>query len=224
MTKPVLIFGAGALGKVALEIFLKNDVVVYGFLDDDKARPHLKTGAEAGVEEEVGASVPVLGSTTAEEYLDLIGENCEAFVAIEQRAKQANLVAMLREQKNVIPINAIHPSAIIAESATLGYGNLMNTGVSLGAGATLGNHCILHANATIEHEAVVKDFVQVGAGSVVGAGAKLQEAVFVGAGATIIAGVAIGAGASVGAGAVVLANVKPGEAVLGNPAKVVNPR
>ena len=36
MINPVIIFGAGPLGKMALDIFKSNDVIVYGFLDDNK--------------------------------------------------------------------------------------------------------------------------------------------------------------------------------------------
>ena len=208
MEKPVIILGVQGLGSIALDIFQKNNIVVYGFLDDDqelwgKTINH----------------VPVLGSITAEEYFDLVGEQCAVFVATEQQTKQQHLLAMLYEQKKVVPINAIHPSSIIATSASFGYGNLMNVGVSLGANVMLGSHCILHTHATIEHNAMIKDFVQVGAGSVVGAGVKLNERVFVGAGATIVAGVEIGTSASIGAGAVVLDDIKAGEVVLGNPAR-----
>ncbi len=210
MEKPVIILGACGLGRVGLDIFQKNDVIVYGFLDDDQA-----------LQGQAINDVPVLGNTTEERYLDLIGERCNVFIAIEQQVQRQRLVAMLHEQNQVVPINAIHPSSIIAASAVLGHGNLVNASVSLGANATLGSHCILHTRATIEHNTVIKDFVQVGAGSVVGAGATLNEHVFVGAGATIVAGVDIGVAASIGTGAVVLANVKAGEVVLGNPAKPV---
>ena len=210
MKKPVIILGACALGRIVLDILQKNDVVVYGFLDDDEA-----------LQEQAVNDVPILGNTTEERYLDLIGEQCDVFVAMEHQGQRQRLVDLLYAQHQVVPINAILPSTIIAASAVLGYGNLMNTSAILGADTALGNHCILHTRATIEYGAVIKDFVQVGAGSVVGTKAILNERVFVGAGATIIAGVEIGAAASIGAGAVVLANVKAGEVVLGNPAKPV---
>ena len=210
MDKQVIILGACGLGKVALEIFQRNNIIVYGFLDDDQKL----WGEEI-------SHVPVLGSTTETKYLGLIGKDCGAFVAIAHQSRRQRLVATLHEKQEVILTNAIHPTAILATSAAFGYGNLIDAGVSLSASTTLGSHCILHTRATIEHDTVIKDFVQVGAGSVVGAGAMLHERVFVGAGATIVAGVEIGAGASIGAGAVVLANIKSGETVLGNPAKPI---
>lgn len=210
MEKPVIILGAHGLGKVALEILQQNGIVVYGFLDDDQALQ----GKEIN-------HVPVLGNTTEERYLDLIGEKCTPFVAVEQQGKSQQIMAMLKEQNQAVTVNAIHSSAVIAASATLGHGNLVNAHASIDVNATLGSHCILHTQVAVEHGAVIKDSVQIGAGSVIGANATLNECVFVGAGATIIAGVEIGANASIGAGSVVLANVKPGKAVLGNPAKPV---
>lgn len=210
MKKPVIIFGAQALGGVALDILQQNNVVVYGFLDDDEALQ----GQEVH-------HVPVLGSTIDESYLELLGKDCEAFIAIPHRKKQETLLAMLKEQKQLVPINAMHPSAVIEESAMFGHGNLINAHVILGTGAMLGNNCTLHAQVVVEHQAKIKDFVQIGAGSIVGAGAVLHEGVFVGTGATILGGVEVGEGASIGAGSVVLANVKPGETVLGNPAAPV---
>ncbi len=210
MGKPVIILGAQGLGKVALDILQKTGLIVYGFLDDDHA-----------LQGQAINHVPILGNTTEEQYLDLIGKRCDVFIAVEQQARRQHLATMLHKQKQVVPINAIHPSAIIAESATLGCGNLVSASVHVGADTTLGSYCILHTQATIEHDAVMKDFVQVGAGSVVGAGVTLNEHVFVGAGAIVVASVVIGAAARIGAGAVVLENVKSGQAVLGNPATPV---
>lgn len=169
MKKPVIILGAHELGKVALDILQKNGLVVYGFLDDDQA-----------LQGQAINHVPVLGSTTEEQYLDLIGEQCDVFIAIAQQAKRQHLATMLREQRQVVPINAIHPSAMIAGSATFGCGNLVNASVNVGADTTLGSYCMLHTQATIEHDAVVNDFVQVGAGGIVGAGVILNARVFVG--------------------------------------------
>ena len=70
MENPVIIFGAGYLGRMAKEIFESNEVVVYGFLDDNK-KLHST---------EVDTAV-VMGSTDDDGFLKLIGRKCEAFVA-----------------------------------------------------------------------------------------------------------------------------------------------
>ncbi len=50
---------------------------------------------------------------------------------------------------------------------------------------------------------------------------KIGDAVLVGARAIVLKGVTIGDGAIIGAGAVVTQNVKPGEIVMGNPARCI---
>ena len=72
MENPVIIFGANALGKAVLDIFNRNEVLIYGFLDNDKA----KIGQEI-------AEVSVLGETDDDGFLKLIGQKCEAFIAID---------------------------------------------------------------------------------------------------------------------------------------------
>ncbi|MDA0196518.1 MAG: hypothetical protein O2951_16010 [Bacteroidetes bacterium] len=36
MKKPVLILGSKGIAKSAMEIFMSHDIMIYGFLDDDK--------------------------------------------------------------------------------------------------------------------------------------------------------------------------------------------
>ncbi|MEL6539387.1 MAG: NeuD/PglB/VioB family sugar acetyltransferase [Bacteroidota bacterium] len=210
MTTPVLIFGAGTLGQAALEVFQQNDIVVYGFLDDDTSL-HNTTVRD----------VPVLGSTDNTDYLALLHEECSAHVATATLAQRQRLIATLKAQYQTTPVNAIHPSAQLASAVTVGYGNLVDAGAILGVGTSVGHCSIIHTHATVAHQATIGDYVEIGPGSIIGAGATVNEQAFVGPGATIIGGVVIGAGASVGAGAVVLAPVPAGAAVLGNPAQPV---
>lgn len=210
MTTPVLIFGAGVLGQAALEIFQQNNIVVYGFLDDDTSLHNTTVG-----------DVPVLGSTDNADYLALLGKECTAYVATPTLAQRQRLTATLQEQHQLAPINAIHPSAQIATMATIGYGNLIDAGAILGVGASVGSHSIIHTHATIAHQATVHNYAEIGHGSIIGTGATIGEQAFIGPGVSIIGGVEIGAGASVGAGSVVLAPVPDGAIVIGNPAQPV---
>ncbi|AYQ31092.1 acetyltransferase [Runella sp. SP2] len=210
MENPVLIFGAKGLGLVALDIFQRNNVVVYGLLDDD-ADLH---GTEIG-------EYSVLGATDDDGFLKLIGKKCEAFVAIEERTIRRDLVEMLNERRHVMPVNAIHDTAVISALAEIGHGNLFAPRSVVNATAKVGNHSILQTGAIVEHGAEVGDFVNIGAGSVVGSNVTIENDAFIGSGVTIIAGVTIGQGASVGAGSVVVENVPAGGRVFGNPAKKV---
>ncbi|HAK80283.1 MAG TPA: acetyltransferase [Runella sp.] len=210
MENPVLIFGAKGLGLVALDIFQRNHVVVYGLLDDD-ASLH---GSEIG-------EYSVLGNTDDDGFLKLIGKKCEAFVAIEERTIRRDLVEMLNERRHVMPVNAIHDTAVISALSEIGHGNLFAPRSVVNATAKVGSHSILQTGAIVEHGAEVGDFVNIGAGSVVGSNVTIENDAFIGSGVTIIAGVTVGQGASVGAGSVVVESIPAGGRVFGNPAKKV---
>jgi sugar O-acyltransferase (sialic acid O-acetyltransferase NeuD family) len=211
MENPVVIFGANALGRAAKEIFETNNVVVYGFLDDNKNLHNTEID-----------EVVVLGDTDNDGFLKLIGKKCEAFVAVDDNKLRKGLVKMLNEVRHVQPVNAIHSNAKISAKASIGHGNFIDFGAYLAPGASMGSHCILNARTTVGVEATLGDFVQVGAGSVINSGVVIENEVFIGSGVTIVSGVTIGKGARIGAGSVVIAPVKAGETVFGNPAKAVN--
>ncbi|MES2387228.1 MAG: acetyltransferase [Bacteroidota bacterium] len=210
MENPVIIFGATGLGPAALEIFNSNNVVVYGFLDDDKALH----GKEVH-------NIPVLGSTDDEGFLKLIGKKCEAFIALDENKLRSSLVEMLDEDRHMMPVNAVHKTAYISKDASISHGTYFGPGVLVNTGATIGSHCILNIGATVEYNAKLDDFVQLGAGSIIGSGATVEKNAFIGAGAIIVSGVNIGKGARVGAGSVVVESVPARTTVFGNPAKKV---
>jgi sugar O-acyltransferase (sialic acid O-acetyltransferase NeuD family) len=208
MENPVVIFGAGSLGLTALDLFQRNNVVVYGLLDDDKTLH----GNEFG-------EVSVLGETDDDGFLKLIGHKCEAFVAIADSRVRRRLVKMLNERRKVQPVNAIHDRAVVSTLATLGHGNLVAAHAVVNPYAVIGQHCIIQAGAIIESQANLGDYVFVGTGCLINSSAVIEEGAFLGTGATIVAGVTIGKNARVGAGSVVVENVEAGTTVFGNPAK-----
>lgn len=207
MEKPVIILGAKGIAHPALEIFNSNQVIVYGFLDED-ASIH---GSEIN-------NVSVLGHTEDEGFLKLIGKKTEAFVAVDDSKYRKFLVEMLLENRKMQPVNAIHQRAYVSTDASIGHGNFINANVTIGAGAEVGSHCIFHTGAIVDHKVKIQDFVQIGSGSIINAEVTIEEGAFIGSGVTIVAGVTIGKGARVGAGSVVIASVGKNETVFGNPA------
>lgn len=210
MENPVIIFGAKGLGRVALDIFQSNDVIVYCLLDDDAKLHNTEING-----------ISVLGSTDNDGFLKLIGKKCEAFVATDDNKLKASLVEMLQERRKVMPVNAFHKNISLAPSAFIGHGNMFNAGTVVNANAKINNYCIIGSNAVIEYDAEIGDMTQIGAGSIIGAGVKIGKGAFIGSGVTIVAGVTIGKNARIGAGSVVIAEVKDGETVFGNPAQKV---
>lgn len=210
MQNPVIILGARQLGTAALDAFNSNSVMVYCFLDDDsKLR-----------QEEVN-NVSVMSSTEDNEFLKLIGNKCDVFVAVEDTAARKGIIKMLKEEYKVVPVNAIHRFSAVSEHAWLGHGNLIGAGAIVNNNAKIGNYCLIQSRALVDAKAEIGDFAQVGAGAIINAEAVVEEGAFIGSGAVVVSGVKIGKNARVGAGSVVVADVPAKATVFGNPAAPV---
>ncbi|MEP0987639.1 NeuD/PglB/VioB family sugar acetyltransferase [Ekhidna sp.] len=207
MEKPVIIFGSTGLAKAALEIFNSNNIVVYGFLDDDEKTHNTEIN-----------TVSVLGATDDHGFTKLIGQKCEAFVATDDNSLRKDYVDYLIETRKVMPMNAVHQSASISESFSIGHGNFVNVGSVLSNDSKMGNHNVINSKAIIEQDVEIGDFVQIGAGSIINTKVKIEDEVFIGSGVTVVAGVKIEKGARIGAGSVVVGDVKKGQTLFGNPA------
>ncbi len=210
MDNPVIIFGAKGLAKAALEILISNDIICYGFLEDDISLHNTEING-----------IPVLGFTDDHEFLKLIGQKCGAFIATDDNSLRKKWVECLNDQRKGMPMNAIHQSAIISESCTLGYGNFVNAGAVLSNNVKIGQHNIINSRAVIEQGCQVEDFVQIGAGTIINANVKVAKGVFIGSGVTVVSGVTIRENARIGAGSVVVGNVEKEQTVFGNPATEV---
>ncbi|MFC2125296.1 acetyltransferase [Bacteroidota bacterium] len=211
MDKPVIIFGANAIGRAAYEIFTSNDILIYCFLDDQ--------------EELIGTEindVRVLGKTDDDAFLKYIGHKCEAFVASDDNELRKSIVEMLINRRKIMPVNANHKKAELSSSSILGHGNFINAGAILGTDVEIGNHCIIHANSIFEYGVKTGDFVQIGSGTIINSEVVIEDEVFIGSGVTIVSGIRIGKQARIGAGSVVISDVKEGDTIFGNPAKPID--
>ena len=210
MHKGIIIFGVCQLTKGAIDIFIKNDLIIYGILEDEKKLHHTDI-----------FGVPILGATHDKAFQPLLDANCTYYIAYNSIKKRKQYLKHLASQVEENLISAIHPSAIMGMNIQLGFGNYIGAQVCLAPEATIHNHCIVHNGVKIETGTTIHDFVQIGTGSVIGNNVTLEEEVFIGPGVTIIDGVTIQKGASIGAGSVILGNVKSGDLFLGNPAKSI---
>lgn len=97
----------------------------------------------------------------------------------------------------------VDPSAIIAETATIGEGSFVGKAAIINAEAKIGKMCIVNTKSLIEHECVVGDFTHVAVGAVLCGQVDIGNSSFVGANATIIQGIQMPEGSFVPAGEVV---------------------
>ena len=207
---PVIIIGVNPFGLEVAHIFQKNDVVIYGFLDDDPKKKDTSIG-----------EIPVLGTADDESYFKLIGKNCGVFVALENPTERKRMIELILEEREVKPVNAIHPTANIADVKSLAYGVFIGSGAQILPETKLGDHVIIGSGTIVETGAQIADFASIGAGSVIGKEAIIENNAYVGIHSTIVGSVKVGKSATVGAGSVVIENVATSKRVFGNPAKAL---
>jgi sugar O-acyltransferase (sialic acid O-acetyltransferase NeuD family) len=117
--------------------------------------------------------------------------------------------------------NAIHPSAIITEYASLDEGTVVMQGAVIQSSVSIGKHCIINTTASVYHDCIIEDFVHISPNATLCGAVSVGEGSQVGAGAVVIPGIKIGKWSVVAAGAVVIKDVPDNVLVLGNPARIV---
>jgi len=121
---------------------------------------------------------------------------------------------------NIRFFNAIHPSAVVDDSAIIAPSAVMiAANVTINPLAKIGTGVICNTSCIIEHECVVDDFAHIGPGAVLCGNVKVGRQSFIGANAVIRQGITIGDNATIGAGSVVVKNVPDNVTVVGVPAK-----
>ncbi|MFR9669534.1 MAG: acetyltransferase [Rikenellaceae bacterium] len=190
------LYGASGHAKVILDILRANEVKVTALIDDNRELSSL-------------SGFPVLHNkrTDISPLIISIGNN-------EIRKKIATtLVAEYAV--------AIHPSAIISDSVTIGCGSVVMQGAIIQIDSKIGEHTIINSGASIDHDCKIGSFTHIAPHSTLCGDVTVGEGAWIGAGATVIQGIKIGKWATVGAGAVVIKDVPDYAVVAGVPAKVI---
>ena len=115
----------------------------------------------------------------------------------------------------------VDPTAVIARTATVGDGTVVNAAAVVAGATTVGRFVHVNRSASVGHHNVLEDYATLGPGCVLAGSVRIGRGAFVGAGAVCAPEVTVGPDATVGAGAVVVGDVPPQAVVVGNPARVV---
>lgn len=211
MTK-VLGFGAGGHARVVIDILkMIGGFEIVGLLDQDQSL----WGSEV-------LGIPVLGDDSQRDEIQQRGIHW-AFIglgSIRNAEPRRRLYEAVRNSGFSL-VRAIHPRAIMSESAIVGDGPMVMGGAIINPGARIGNNVIINSGAIVEHDCVIADHSHVATGARLAGAVKIGAGVHVGLGASVREGVTIGNGSIVGAGAVVLKDVPDRTVVAGVPARIL---
>lgn len=206
MNKILAIWGAGGHGKVILDIarsIHRFDRIV--FLDDDPG----KSGAKFCDCDVIGG-IDRLRDFGRTEIIIAIGDNRTRARCFKQALKEGHSAVVL-----------IHPSALLAPSASIGPGTAVMPGAIVNAGTSIGENCILNTASVVEHDCIVGEHVHVSPRAALGGNVRIGPFAHIGIGSVVLPGATIGEESIVGAGAVVLKQAPAHCTMIGVPAKTL---
>ena len=205
--------GAGGHAKVVMEILhAMNGFEVVGLLD---ANPELRGKRILNVE--------VLGDDSLLPGLYEQGHR-HVFIGVGALGDAATRASLYAQVKGIgyEVVQAIHPTAIVSPSASIGDGVTVMAGVIINASARLSDNVIINTGAIVEHDCVIDAHAHIAPGARLAGSVHVGEGSHIGLGASVREGITIGPYAMVGAGAVVVKDVPEGATAVGVPARMLN--
>ena len=210
----VVIVGCSGHARVVVDILeMENRCHIVGLLDSVKP-----PGTEV-------LGYQVIGSD--EDLPSLVnGYICDGvIVAIGDNWVRSRMAARI---KHMLPdikfVTAIHPSAQVAKSSSIGPGTVIMAGVVVNPGCTVGESCILNTASSLDHDSRMDDFSSLAPHSVTGGGVRIGTCTAIAIGAVVSHSLRVGEHSVVGAGATVLKDVPDKVVAYGSPARVIRPR
>ena len=206
----VVIWGATGPALVVEDIFrLQAEYEIAGYLDNldpERKGEHFGGATVLGGEE-------ILGDLLKSGVRNMIF----AFANGPTKLKLAEAV----KARGFTLVSAIHPSACIARTATIGAGTVVRSQVAVGPQTRIGENCILGYGVSVSHDCTVGDGVHISSGANIAGGTRIGRNAWIAVGVNIIDNKTIGENTTVGAGSLVVNDLPDNVIAYGSPAKPV---
>jgi sugar O-acyltransferase (sialic acid O-acetyltransferase NeuD family) len=206
----VAIFGAGGHGRVVLDILLQAGHDAACFLDSN-TRFH---GRRVDGVEVIGG----MDRLDQLRELDIDG----IVVAIGDNGVRRAIATQI-DAAGFRLVNAVHPSANLARTVSLGRNVVIAAGALVCAHCQIGDSVILNTGCVVDHESMIGTAVHVCPGVKLAGHVTVESGAFVGIGASVIQNIHIGREAIAGAGSVIIRDVPAQTMVAGVPAQIIRP-
>jgi sugar O-acyltransferase (sialic acid O-acetyltransferase NeuD family) len=118
-------------------------------------------------------------------------------------------------------------NAVLMDDVSIDVGAILSPFVTVTSNVRIGRYFHGNLYSYVEHDCIIGDFVTFAPGAKCNGNVVVEDHAYVGSGAVIKQGrpgdpLVIGRGAVVGMGAIVTKSVRPGDTVVGNPARPMN--
>jgi sugar O-acyltransferase (sialic acid O-acetyltransferase NeuD family) len=205
----IVIVGAGGHGRVVLDILRSQGCDnVIGFLDANEALH----GTEV-------AGIPVLGHLNLLPKLKQKGL-AGAIVAIGDNRVRRSYARKLAAAGLEL-VNAVHPSAVVSRTASVGRNIVIAPGAIVCTDARIADSVILNTAATIDHECEIGEAAHVCPGVRLAGRVSVGEGAMIGIGAAVLPCLRIGDYAVIGGGALLRRDVPAHATAVGVPARII---
>ncbi|MFC1729979.1 acetyltransferase [candidate division KSB1 bacterium] len=203
-----VIIGAGGHSRVIIDILRQNKNIEIVGIIDKAMHPGEKVDG-----------IPIIGPFSDLDKLKKEHDIKGIVIGVGDNLVRADYYNKL-EKKDLVLVNAIHPSASIAPDVKIGRGVVVAREAVICTGAKIGNNVIINTGAIIEHEDILEDHCHIAPGVNIAGRVHIKKGTFVGIGTTIIQKVTIGHNTIVGAGSIVIEDIPDDVVAVGIPAKV----
>ncbi len=146
------------------------------------------------------------------------GTNDVFLLGVSDPQGKESIVNLLKS-KGAKFINLIHPTAILAKTATIGEGTILCPLSIVSADAIVGSFVTVNSFSGVGHDVLVGDYTTMSSHVDLTGRVHCGRSVFFGTGAKVIPDVSIGDQAIIGAGALVVRTVQSGSTMYTMPAQ-----